>query len=175
MNNKKNTTKKGGWPRSPWYYVILSALVIAYGAVTSPMSKPPPLSPEAQRIEASRQEAGIEYQTEKDASEVGTVYKYDAITAAAISPNFITGLNEPVGLAVLGNTLFAANLGDGTVGKYDATTGAAISPSFITGLNGPDGLAVSGNTSSWRTKAMARLANTTPKPEPRLAPASSQG
>jgi DNA-binding beta-propeller fold protein YncE len=70
------------------------------------------------------------------------VGKYDTASGAAISPSFITGLSEPIGLAVLGNTLFVADVGIGTVGKYDAKTGAAISPSFITGLIGPRGLAV---------------------------------
>ena len=73
---------------------------------------------------------------------IGVVDKYDAKTGAAISPSFITGLSDPFGLAVKGNTLFVANLGTGTVGKYDATTGAAINATFITGLIGPIGLAV---------------------------------
>ena len=72
----------------------------------------------------------------------GTVGEYDATTGAAINANFITGLNRPVGLALLGNTLFVANHGSGTVGKYNATTGAAINANFITGLNTPVGLAV---------------------------------
>src|SRR5258707_1052328 len=73
---------------------------------------------------------------------IGVVGKYDATTGAAISATFITGLNRPGGLAVLGNTLFVANSGGGTVGKYDAKTGAAINATFITGLNRPEGLAV---------------------------------
>jgi len=72
---------------------------------------------------------------------IGVVGEYDAKTGAAISPSFITGLSEPSGLAVKGNTLFVANFG-GTVGEYDATTGAAINASFITGLSEPSGLAV---------------------------------
>ena len=73
---------------------------------------------------------------------IGVVGEYDATTGAAINASFITGLRNPFGLAVLGNTLFVANFSSGTVGKYDATTGAAISPSFITQLNEPAGLAV---------------------------------
>ena len=73
---------------------------------------------------------------------IGVVGKYDATTGAAINATFITGLNRPGGLAVLGNTLFVANSGGGTVGKYDAKTGAAINATFITGLNRPEGLAV---------------------------------
>lgn len=45
---------------------------------------------------------------------------------------FITGLQQPVALALSDDDLFVANLG-GSVGKYNAATGAAISPSFITG------------------------------------------
>ena len=75
------------------------------------------------------------------------VGKYDATTGGAVNPGFITGLNVPVGLAVIGNTLFEANegnlnLNNGTVGKYDATTGAAINANFITGLSSPAGIAV---------------------------------
>jgi DNA-binding beta-propeller fold protein YncE len=85
------------------------------------------------------------YVTEVPGDNGGVVDKYDAKTGAAISPSFITGLNDPQWLAVKGNTLFVANAGGNTVGKYDATTGAAISPSFITGMGFPLGLAVLGN------------------------------
>jgi hypothetical protein len=75
------------------------------------------------------------------------VGKYDATTGVAISPSFITGLNFPVGVAVLGNSLFVTNLLSNTVDEYDATTGAAIKVPFITGSLGfPDFLAVLGNT-----------------------------
>jgi hypothetical protein len=46
----------------------------------------------------------------------GTVGEYDAATGAAINPNLVTGLSQPVGLAVSGNTLFVANTHYGTVG-----------------------------------------------------------
>ena len=79
------------------------------------------------------------------------ISEYDTKTGEVINPSFVTGLNEPFALALVGNTLFVTNLafgrrGEGTVGKYDATTGAAINPSFITGLTWPDGLAVLGDT-----------------------------
>src|ERR1700739_4797301 len=88
------------------------------------------------------------YVTEVPGDNGGVVDKYDAKTGAAISPSFITGLNDPQWLAVKGNTLFVSNTFSDfpTVGKYDATTGAAINASFITGLNIPVGLAVLGNT-----------------------------
>ena len=64
----------------------------------------------------------------------------------AISPSFITGLNNPYGLAVSGNTLFVANYAGNTVGKYSVTSGRAINANFITGLNAPIGLAMFGLT-----------------------------
>ena len=76
----------------------------------------------------------------------GVVSEYDAKTGGAINASFITGLNEPVGLALLGDKLFVTNSGVSTVGKYDATTGAPINASFITGLKQPAGLALLGNT-----------------------------
>jgi glucose/arabinose dehydrogenase len=78
-------------------------------------------------------------------SGAGTVGKYDATTGAPINASFITGLNDPVGLALRGDKLFVANSGAGTVGEYDAKTGGAINVSFITGLNGPAGLALLGD------------------------------
>jgi len=77
-----------------------------------------------------------------------TVGEYNAATGAAINLRFITGLDEPDGLTVSGNTLFVSSFGSGLaqpsgkVGEYDATTGTAVNASFITGLNGPTGLAV---------------------------------
>jgi DNA-binding beta-propeller fold protein YncE len=55
----------------------------------------------------------------------------------------ITGLENPIGLAVSGNTLYVSGAALGSVGKYNATTGAAINANFITGLNDPFGLALS--------------------------------
>jgi hypothetical protein len=76
------------------------------------------------------------------------VGEYNATTGAAINANFIAGLNEPVALAVSGNTLFVVDIAGatGTIRSYHATTGAAINANFITGLNEPGGVAVSGNT-----------------------------
>jgi hypothetical protein len=73
-----------------------------------------------------------------------TVGAYDATTGAPINASLITGLNRPVGLALLGNNLFVVNqeTNNGTVGEYNATTGAAINAKFITGLITPVGLAV---------------------------------
>jgi hypothetical protein len=80
----------------------------------------------------------------------GVIGKYDARTGAPIDANFITGLNQPSGLAVLADSLFVANLGsnssNGTIGKYDTKTGAPIDADFITGLSDPGGIALLGNT-----------------------------
>jgi len=75
------------------------------------------------------------------------VGEYNATTGAAINANFISGLNEPVALAVSGNTLFVADIvgAAGTIGAYNANTGAVINANFISGLD-PGGIAVSGNT-----------------------------
>jgi hypothetical protein len=77
------------------------------------------------------------------------IAEYNATTGALINASFITGLGDPYGLLLSGNTLFVANEGDSegtTIGEYNATTGAVINANFITGLTGPFGLALSGNT-----------------------------
>ena len=86
----------------------------------------------AQLYVSSRPEGGL----------FGVVSEYNATTGEVINANFITGLGAPAGLALLGNTLFVANLVSGTVGEYDATTGEVIKANFITGLGNPEGIAV---------------------------------
>ena len=76
--------------------------------------------------------------------DVGGVSEYDPNTGVLINATFITGLNDPVFLALLGNNLFVADFNNNTVGKYDATSGHPINSSFITGMNPPEGLAVTG-------------------------------
>jgi PKD domain len=76
------------------------------------------------------------------------VSEYNTTTGAAINANFITGLNEPVAIAVSGNDLFVANIIGGTAGvvsEYNAVTGTPINASFVAGLADPSGLALSGN------------------------------
>jgi hypothetical protein len=75
----------------------------------------------------------------------GTVGAYNATTGTPINPinpNVITGLKDPVGLAISGNTLFVSTGYGNTVGEYNATTGAAINANFIKGLSGAGALAV---------------------------------
>jgi hypothetical protein len=77
-----------------------------------------------------------------------SIHKYDAKTGAVINFNFITGLNQPGGMALAEGSdlpelfLFVAISGNHMVGKYDANTGAVINASFITGLHEPAGLVV---------------------------------
>jgi phosphodiesterase/alkaline phosphatase D-like protein len=82
------------------------------------------------------------YDYAKDYGNAGsdTVNTYNATTGAQLQSGFVTGLNEPLSLAVSGNTLFVTNLGTSAVNAYDTTTGAAIPGKFITGLPGPTGL-----------------------------------
>src|ERR1700722_15177603 len=58
------------------------------------------------------------------ASAVG---EYNA-TGGAINTSFILlpPGDDPVAIALSGNTLFVSNFGEGTVGAYNATTGAPI-------------------------------------------------
>jgi DNA-binding beta-propeller fold protein YncE len=109
-------------------------------------------------------------------STANTVGEYNANTGTAVNANFITGTGGQPAVSGDGTALFVANSINGTVGKYDATTGVAINANFITGLNGPAGLALSSdgtvlfveNTLSEGSFMDTRLANTTPRREPRL-------
>src|ERR1700741_1476968 len=76
------------------------------------------------------------YILQNNPSQVGIVSEYST-KGALINANFITGLSDPVQIAVSDNALFVTNNEGGTVGKYDATTGGAINAGFITGLYVP--------------------------------------
>jgi hypothetical protein len=65
-----------------------------------------------------------------------TIGKYDAVTGAVINAALITGLNQPRGFTISGDSLFVANSGNGTIGKY-TTSGALINASLVTGLDNP--------------------------------------
>jgi glutamine cyclotransferase len=79
----------------------------------------------------------------------GSVGEYNATTGAAINSSLITGLYDPMGIAVSGTDLFVATGGGGgsndAIGEYNATTGATINASLTT-LTMPWALDVSGNT-----------------------------
>src|SRR5262249_41863818 len=83
----------------------------------------------------------------------GVVSQYQLPSGNLMNANLVTGLQGPVGLAVMGNVLFVANQGNNTVGAYNANTGAPINPTFIAafskdnkdGIAKPAGLAVMGS------------------------------
>src|SRR6476469_7992365 len=72
----------------------------------------------------------------------GTVGAYNALTGAAINPNFISAGND-VGMALdpTSNIFYVAH--GNNVGEYNATTGVPINPNFIS-LNNANGLALLG-------------------------------
>jgi len=74
----------------------------------------------------------------------GSVATYNATTGAVINTSFITGLSNPVALALGNNVLYVANFGSDSIGVYNATTGAVINASLITGLNDPVDIALFG-------------------------------
>ncbi|MEO6848909.1 MAG: hypothetical protein ABI443_14285 [Chthoniobacterales bacterium] len=63
------------------------------------------------------------------------ISKYDSSANLIGTAGFITGLNHPYGLSLVGNDLYVVNNGTGTVGEYDITnpTNHANS-SIISGL-----------------------------------------
>ena len=75
---------------------------------------------------------------------------YDAIgehttTGATIATSLITGVSNPVGIAILGNDLFVAIRGTGTVGEY-TTSGTTVNASLISELTDwPYGIVTSRN------------------------------
>ena len=70
---------------------------------------------------------------------------YDAPSGSTLNASFISGFQQPAGIAVSGERLFVADFNANTVGVYNAITGAAINASLVTGLNKPFGVALSGN------------------------------
>jgi PEP-CTERM motif-containing protein len=70
----------------------------------------------------------------------GTVGEYTT-SGATVNASLISGLNEPIGIAVDGSDLFITNAGSGTIGEY-TTSGATVNTSLISGLDGPEGIVV---------------------------------
>ena len=56
----------------------------------------------------------------------------------------ISGLSDPVSIALSGSDLFVTNAESGTIGEY-TTAGATVNAALISGLNGPSGIALSGS------------------------------
>src|SRR5208283_2700526 len=74
----------------------------------------------------------------------GTIGEYTN-SGAVINASLVSGLGEPIGIAVSGPNLFVANRYAGTIGEYNATTGAVVNASLVSGLSEPYGIAVSGS------------------------------
>lgn len=66
-----------------------------------------------------------------------TIGEYNATTGALITGTFITGLDNPLGMAISGTDIYVANTNSGSIGEYSLATGAPVNPDFITGLNSP--------------------------------------
>jgi hypothetical protein len=47
-------------------------------------------------------------------------------SGATVNASLVSGLDEPIGIAVSGTDIFVANIVGGSVGEYDAATGAAV-------------------------------------------------
>src|SRR5438132_1544122 len=85
----------------------------------------------------------------REMSRTMSIGEYNATTGATINPSLVSGLNDPVGIALYGGNLFVVNNQTGTIGEYNVTTGATIAASLVSGLNGPFGLAVVPEPSTW--------------------------
>ena len=59
--------------------------------------------------------------------------------------DFVTGLNNPYGIAVHGNTLYVAEKDGNKISKIDLTQATPTAVDFITGVSSPWGLAVYGD------------------------------
>ena len=57
------------------------------------------------------------------------IAEYDATTGALINASFAS-VNEPEGIAIVGNTLYVASYHDEVIYEFDATTGAKLSNSI---------------------------------------------
>lgn len=73
----------------------------------------------------------------------GTVGEYST-TGTAINSSFISGLDQPMGIAISGDDLFISEQGNGNIAEY-TTSGTLVNPTLITGLSLPAGIAIYGN------------------------------
>ena len=67
-------------------------------------------------------------------------------SGATVNAALISGLDDPVGIAVSGSDVFVTNLVANTIGEY-TTSGATVNASLISGLEGPRGIAIVSTTS----------------------------
>jgi len=75
-------------------------------------------------------------------SENGTIGEYTT-SGATVNAALVSGLNDPLGIAVSGGNLFVGNAGNCTIGEY-TTSGTTVNVALVSGLNQPSGIAVSG-------------------------------
>src|SRR5580704_11809196 len=73
----------------------------------------------------------------------GTIGEYTS-AGATVNASLISGLPDPIGVAISGSDLFVANGSAGTIGEY-TTSGATVNASLVSGLNNPSGIAISGS------------------------------
>jgi hypothetical protein len=65
-------------------------------------------------------------------------------SGTTVTRSLVTGLSNPLSIALSGSDLFVASYASGVVGEY-TTAGATVNAALITGLSGPRGVTVSGN------------------------------
>jgi autotransporter-associated beta strand protein len=74
----------------------------------------------------------------------GAIGEYTA-SGATINAALVSGLDEPVGIAVSGSDVFVVNSGgsanQGSIGEY-TTSGGTVNADLISGLDSPDGIAI---------------------------------
>jgi WD40 repeat protein len=76
-------------------------------------------------------------------TELSQVDEIETKTGVQLNTFNVTG---PLGIAILGNTLFVGSYADGTIAKYSAKTLKLIKKSFIKGLQEPFQIALLGDT-----------------------------
>jgi hypothetical protein len=62
-----------------------------------------------------------------------------------VNAALISGLVNPLGVAVSGSDLFVINFSGDTIGEY-TTSGATVNAALIAGLDGPAGIAITGSS-----------------------------
>jgi diphthamide biosynthesis methyltransferase len=75
-------------------------------------------------------------------NQLNAIGKYDAITGATVNANLITGLHDPLYLAIADQNLLVVNVGNGVIGEY-ALDGTIVNASLFTKANAT-GIAVVG-------------------------------
>jgi sugar lactone lactonase YvrE len=97
-------------------------------------------------------------------TEAGTIGRAD-IGGANPEPNFITGLENPEGIAVDSSYIYWAEArdheeGDGTIGR-STLAGASIEKEFIAGASDPRGVAVNSEDIYWTNGATSQIGRST--------------